>query len=60
MAGPPPAELLRALAALGEPPTAEHAGLARAVGLAGAPGPGEHTELFLLQLHPYASVHLGP
>jgi len=55
-----PVELLRTLAVLGEPPTAEHTLLARAVGLPGAPGPGEHTEVFLLQLHPYASVHLGP
>lgn len=58
--GVPPVELLRALAVLGEPPTAEHARLARAVGLSGAPAPAAHTELFLVHLHPYASVHLGP
>ena len=60
MRGHPPVELLRALAALGEPPAAEHAGLARAIGLPEAPGPAEHTDVFVLQLHPYASVHLGP
>jgi len=55
-----PIELLRALAVLGEPPTAAHARLADAVGLHGAPTPPEYTEAFVLGLSPYASVHLGP
>lgn len=60
-----PAELLRALAVLAEPPGPEHARVADAVGLAGVPGPGgtptasEHGDVFLFQLYPYASVHVG-
>ncbi len=34
--------------------------MADALGLGRLPGPEEHTELFLLQLPPYASVYLGP
>jgi hypothetical protein len=30
------------------------------VGLPGVPSPADHTDVFVLQLHPYASVHLGP
>ncbi|HEV3470279.1 MAG TPA: molecular chaperone TorD family protein [Pyrinomonadaceae bacterium] len=53
-------ELLRALAVLSEPPG--HAGASRvaaALGLGGLPGAEEHTELFVFQLYPYASVYLG-
>ena len=61
----PPVELLRALAVLAEPPGPEHARLADAVlltnseGLGGAPTASEHGDVFLFQLYPYASVHLG-
>lgn len=52
-------ELFRVLAVLVEPPGPEHAELARLVGLA-PPTSADHTDLFVLQLYPYASVHLGP
>jgi hypothetical protein len=55
------AELVRALAACLEPPPA--AGpmpVADALGLPRTPIPAEHTDVFAFQLHPYASVHLGP
>ena len=54
------AELIRALAVLAEPPGPEHARLAEAVGLAPQPASTRYSELFLFQLYPYASVHLGP
>jgi TorA maturation chaperone TorD len=53
-------ELFRALAVLSEPP--ERAGVARlaaALGLGEAPGADAHTELFVFQLYPYASVYVG-
>lgn len=53
-------ELIRALAAFAEVPGPEHARIAGALGLERAPTRAEHTELFLFQLYPYASVHLGP
>ena len=50
-------ELARALAALAGPsPEAE---VCRLVGLPPPPGAAAHTEVFLLETHPYASVHLG-
>jgi TorA maturation chaperone TorD len=52
-------ELLRALGVLAEPPSPEGEAVARALGLGGAPTAAEYTELFLLNLYPYASVHLG-
>ena len=61
----PPIELLRALAMLAEPPGPEHARVADAVGLTNSEGLGcaptasEHGDVFLFQLYPYASVHLG-
>jgi TorA maturation chaperone TorD len=54
------APLLRALAALSEAPGATSGALAQALELDAAPTAAEHTDLFVLQLHPYASVHLGP
>ena len=53
-------ELFRALAALAEAPGPEHVRLAELLGLPGRPDPVEFTELFVLQLYPYASVYLGP
>jgi TorA maturation chaperone TorD len=52
-------ELLRALGVLAEPPSPEGEAVARALGLGGSPTTAEYTELFLLNLYPYASVYLG-
>lgn len=53
-------DLFRALGALCEAPDRAHARLAAALGLPGRPAPGEHTDLFVLQLVPYAAVYLSP
>jgi TorA maturation chaperone TorD len=53
-------ELLRALGALCEPPEPAHQRIIAALGLPGQPDPADHTELFVFQLVPYASVYLGP
>lgn len=53
-------ELLRALAALAESPEPGSTGVARALGLETDLDPADHTDLFTLQLPPYASVYLGP
>ena len=52
-------ELFRALAVLAEPPVAEAARVAEALGLGPMPGAATYTELFVFQLYPYASVYLG-
>jgi TorA maturation chaperone TorD len=52
-------EIFRALAVFAEPPRAELAAVAEALELGEVPGEEEYTELFLLQLYPYASVYLG-
>ena len=52
-------ELLRALGALAEPPAEEHGALAEVLGLPEAPDGATYTDVFLMQLHPYASVYLG-
>lgn len=57
--GSTPVELLRALAALAEPPTPKHRRLAEVVGLRGTPDASSYSDIFLFQLYPYASVHLG-
>lgn len=51
------AEALRALAVLCERPGPGHADIAAALGLAG-PDAADHTELFVHQLPPYASIYL--
>ena len=54
-------ELFRALGVLCEPPTPRTATLAAALEIEErAPTEADHTELFLFQLYPYASVYLGP
>ncbi|HEU5160808.1 MAG TPA: molecular chaperone TorD family protein [Streptosporangiaceae bacterium] len=53
-------DLFRALGALCEPPDRAHPRLAAALGLPGAADAESHTEAFVLQLVPYASVYLGP
>jgi TorA maturation chaperone TorD len=52
-------DLLRALAAFVEPPAATHGRLADLLGLDAPPTAAAHTEMFVLQLYPYASVYLG-
>jgi TorA maturation chaperone TorD len=52
-------ELFRALASLVEPPSESAARVAEALGLGHAPSAAEHTETFVFQLYPYASVYLG-
>ena len=52
-------ELLRALGSLAEAPQPEHAALAAALELGEPPEEAEHTELFVFQLPPYASIYLG-
>ena len=54
------AELFRALAVLSEPPEPGHAAVAEALGLPGTPSNADYTDVFLLQVYPYASVYLGP
>ena len=51
------AELLAALGAVCDGPCP--AALAACLGLGTPPPPADHAEVFLLQIHPYASVHLG-
>jgi TorA maturation chaperone TorD len=52
-------ELVRALATLVEPPSADRRAVEDAIGLPASPSAEEHTELFVLQLPPYASIYLG-
>ena len=52
-------ELLRTLATLAEPPAPEHLPLAEILNLGPQPGGAAFTDLFELQLYPYASVYLG-
>lgn len=59
-AGDTPTELIRALAHLAEPPGPAHPELARALDLPGEPDPVAYADVLLFQLHPYASVQLGP
>ena len=52
-------ELIRALGALVEPPSPESRGIADALNLGSVPDEAAHSDLFLFQLYPYASVYLG-
>jgi len=52
-------ELLRALAVLCEPPSPQQARIAQTLELAWDPSAAAHTELFIFELPPYASVYLG-
>jgi len=45
---------------LAEPPTEAHEAVARALGLSRVPSAADYSDVFLFQLYPYASVHLGP
>lgn len=53
-------DLWRSLALLSEPPTKEHARVARALELGKPPEAWEYSECFLFRFYPYASVYLGP
>ena len=59
MPDPTPVDLFRGLAVMVEPPGASHAALAGALGLPAVPVSAEYSDVFLFQLYPYASVHLG-
>ena len=52
-------ELFRALGCLLEEPSAANARFCELLDLGPPPTPAEHTEVFVLQLYPYASVYLG-
>ncbi|MCP3958474.1 MAG: hypothetical protein GY719_11530 [bacterium] len=52
-------ELFRTLGVLLEPPSPDHQPLADLLDLGPVAPEAEHTELFLFQLYPYASVYLG-
>lgn len=52
-------ELIRALGLLAEPPSPQHAQVAELLELGAPPESSEFTDLFLMQLYPYASVYLG-
>lgn len=52
-------ELLRALAVLAEPPGPEAERIARVLGLRPSPSRADYTDLFQLELPPYASIYLG-
>lgn len=54
------AELLRSLAVCLDPPGEALEPVAAALDLPRLPTAAEHTDVFLFQLYPYASVHLGP
>lgn len=54
-----PIELLRSLAVFAEPPGDEHARLTEVLGFSASPQPSDYSDVFLFQLYPYASVHLG-
>lgn len=53
------ADLVRAIGALAEPPDPRHRAIAAALGLDGAPAPGDYADVFLFGAYPYASVYLG-
>jgi TorA maturation chaperone TorD len=54
-----PADLIRALGVLAEAPTQDHAALSEALGLGPVPPASEYADLFVFNVYPYASVHLG-
>ena len=53
-------ELLRALGVLAEPPSVEHRRIARVLELPGTPEPSDYSNIFDLELRPYASIYLCP
>ncbi len=56
----PRSELMRGLAVFAEPPRDGHETVAAALGLPCVPDAAAYSDVFVFQLYPYASVHLGP
>jgi hypothetical protein len=54
-----PVDLLRSLAVFAEPPGDEHGRLSEVLGLPSIPTSVAYSDVFLFQLYPYASVHVG-
>jgi hypothetical protein len=52
-------ELFRALASLAEPPGPEQIRIGELLGLPEPPDAAQYTEVFVLQLYPYASAYVG-
>ena len=52
-------DVFRALGVMCEPPDASTAAITDALGIANAPTPEEYTDLFVMQLSPFASIYLG-
>ena len=57
--GATPTELIRGLAVFAEPPGEEHELLSKLFGFPSWPSASEYSDIFLFQLYPYGSVHLG-
>lgn len=53
-------DIIKALGELAEAPGPEQVRTARLLGLPGEPARAEFTDLFVVQLYPYASVYLNP
>ncbi|MDA0329898.1 MAG: molecular chaperone TorD family protein [Gemmatimonadetes bacterium] len=54
-----PLELIRSLAVIAEPPGEEQGRLTQLLDLGAPPTASEYSDVFLFQLYPYASVHVG-
>lgn len=52
-------DLIRALAVLAEEPCEQQAVLAKVLGLPNPPSAAEHTDVYVLQVYPFASVYVG-
>jgi hypothetical protein len=57
--GEAPTELIRGLAVFAEPPGEEHELLSKLFDFPSCPSASEYSDVFLFQLYPYGSVHLG-
>jgi TorA maturation chaperone TorD len=53
-------DIIKALGELAEAPGTDQIRTARVLGLSGEPSRAEYTDLFVVQLYPYASVYLSP
>ncbi len=53
-------DLIRTLAVFAEAPASEHIHLWKTLGIEESPSASDYADIFLFQLYPYASVHLGP
>ena len=52
-------DLIRTLAVFAEAPASEHIHLWKTLGIEDSPSASDYADVFLFQLYPYASVHLG-